>query len=90
MNEALEAVIKINEELITDNEWMEGHEFDMFLIYQDVGFGMGRITYLGNIIWNEQDDDREFIEETNKYINMYCHLKLKMDEFKNAINSVKF
>jgi len=90
MNEALEAVIKINEELITDNEWMEGHEFDMFLIYQDVGFGMGRITYLGNIIWNEQDDDREFIEETNKYINMYCHLKLKMDEFRNAINSVKF
>ena len=85
MSGALEAVIKINEELITDNEWMEGHEFDMFLIYQDTGFGMGRITYLGNIIWNEQDDEREFIEATNKYISMYCYLKMRMLEMKSFV-----
>lgn len=90
MKEALEAVIKINEELITDNEWMEGHEFDMFLIYQYTGFGMGRITYLGNIIWSEQDDEREFIEETNEYIDMYCYLKLKMAEMKDFVLSTKF
>jgi hypothetical protein len=33
---------------------------------------------------------REFIEETNEYINMYYHLKLKMDEVRKAITNTKF
>ena len=90
MNEALEAVIKINEELITDNEWMEGHEFDMFLIYQDTGFGTGRITCLGNTIWSEQDDGREFFEDTNEYMDMYCYLKLKMADVKDFVVNAQF
>ena len=90
MKEALEAVNKINEELLTDNEWMQTSEFDLLLTYSNLCFDMSSVTYLGSRIWNESDDDREFIEETNEYINMYCHLKLKMDEVRKAITNIKF
>ncbi len=75
---------------MTDNEWVQTSEFDLLLTYSNSCFDMSTVTYLEIRIWTEQDDDRGFIEETNEYINMYCHLKLKMDEFRNAINSVKF
>lgn len=90
MKEVLDAVNMINEELLENNEWLESSEFDLLLAYSVSCFNMSSVTYLGNRIWTEADDDREYYEETDTYMDMYCHLKLKMMELRNAINSVKF
>jgi len=63
-NEVLEAVRKLNEEIMEDNEG--GTEYCCFWVLETNGIDI-IINFLGQGMWRSDEDERDFDESKNEY-----------------------
>ncbi len=53
--------------------------------------GMGMIiTFLGEILWSYEDDDRKFDEDKNEYEDLSNYLKIKINKVIEGLHVIKF
>lgn len=50
--------------------------------YEDI------ISFNDQLLWDSENDDREFIEETNEYVPLLPHLKNKFNNYVNELNKI--
>jgi len=73
--EAINAVRRINEEIYDQIEEDEGFQLE----FLTNGFCSG-IKFLGDIIWNEDDNERKYDEEEDEYEPMEGFLRRQINE----------
>jgi hypothetical protein len=94
LKEVLEAVSSINYYLseLEENGFFEtddGCGYDLSLALKVYGFENSKIEYLGLTIWNSEDDDREFIVNSDSYEPMEDFLKYKINSINKMIKKIK-
>ena len=84
IQEIYNAVVSINEELSdyyeqTENHIVNGESYEIYLCLETIGF-ITMVTYVGFIIWRDDDDEREFYENKNEYEPIENFLRKKVNE----------
>lgn len=80
--------VDLSEELCFENGYKNISE-QIFIVLESGGF-YERITFLGIELWRNDDDEREYDEETDTYEPMKPFLKRKMNECTKLIGSIMF
>lgn len=86
-NEALHIVEDLNQEIFDKY----GETFSQIFTFTVVAIGFyTSINFLGQVIWNSEEDDREWIEESNDYEPFEPYLRKKINELIQQISTLKF
>ena len=82
-----DTIFKINNEFYDQNNKLAEEN----IINLDVltnGYSIG-IKFLGTYIWCSEDDDRQFDNDTQDYIDLELHLRMKINEIIKQISTIK-
>ena len=74
-----------------NNEMYERHGADFSMRFSLVTDGdIELITFEHVTLWNNDDDDREFIEVENEYSDLTTHIRKKFNELIDSLVPLKF
>ena len=77
----IDTVNRLNERV---DVYTELFEWTPLLVFQSVGW-VDYVLYLGEIIWNSDDDERDYIDETDEYAPLDDFLVGKIDAMHTSL-----
>ena len=84
--EPLDVVRNINEDIQACVE--DGNEFYIDLSYSSDGYHE-IISYMDQLIWSSENDDREFNEDKNEYESLELLIRKKINEINKMIGDLR-